>query len=462
MLLVEDKQSLAEMLREAFAAEGFEVDWSGSGSEAVEKIEKGARFTVMITDLRLPGKDGLAVLRAMRESDPECPVIVTTGFGTIETAVEAMRLGAFDFIQKPIDVDHLILLVRRCSELRALRTENLILREEYRREKGIPEIVGDSAEIVAVSKQIQKVAPTDTTVMLLGESGTGKELFARALHQISPRKNRPFVAINCAAIPESLLENELFGHEKGAYTGAGGRKLGKFELADGGTIFLDEIGDLGLSVQSKFLRVLQERRFERVGGTASVDVDVRIVCATNRNLHELVNAGTFRQDLFFRIHVFPVEIPPLRERRSDIDGLVAHFVDRFTREMGKDSIRITDRAMAALRSHSWPGNVRELENCIERAIILSDRGVVDLESLAISASTVDPLAVLRGSCDLSGTLQEAVDRIVSCVERVKIVEALEGTDTRQAAADRLGISYRTLLNRIRDLAIEVGDEGERL
>src|SRR5438067_9415713 len=322
LLIVEDKESLASMLKETVESEGLEADVAANGTEAINRIASGRRYFAVVTDLRMPGADGIAVLRQVKESDPECPVIVMTGFGTIDNAVEAMRLGAFDFVQKPVDVDHLLLLLRRCLEHRQLRHENLLLKEEFQQRYGLPAIVGDSPGIVEVSSAIQRVAPTDSTVLLQGQSGTGKELFARAIHQLSPRRDRPFVAINCAAIPDTLIENELFGHEKGAYTGATARQLGKFELADSGTIFLDEIAEPGLGVQAKILRVLQERRCERIGGTAPTDVDVRVICATNRNLTDEVRRGGFREDLFFRINVFPVTVPPLRARREDIDALV--------------------------------------------------------------------------------------------------------------------------------------------
>ena len=268
LLIVEDKESLGLMLRETVEAEGFEAEIASTGAQAGRWLAEGRRYVAVLTDLRMPGADGIAVLRQAKETDPDCPVIVMTAFGTIENAVEAMKLGAYDFIQKPIDVDYLLLLLRRCRDERALRSENLLLKDEFQQRYRLPAIIGESPRIVEVSQAVQKVAGTDSTVLLQGESGTGKELFARAIHQLSPRADRPFVAINCAAIPDTLIENELFGHEKGAFTGATGRQLGKFELADSGTIFLDEIGELGHGVQSKLLRVIQERRFERIGGTA--------------------------------------------------------------------------------------------------------------------------------------------------------------------------------------------------
>jgi len=383
LLIVEDKESLAHMLRESVEADGLEADVASSGSEAMRWLAEGRRYLAVLTDLRLPGADGIAVLRQAKESDPDCPVIVMTAFGTIENAVEAMKLGAYDFIQKPIDVDHLSLLLRRCREHRELRHENLLLKEEFQKRYRLPAIVGDSPPIVEVSHAIQRVAATDSTVLLQGESGTGKELFARAIHQLSPRRDRPFVAINCAAIPETLIENELFGHEKGAFTGASGRQLGKFELADMGTIFLDEISELGFGVQSKLLRVLQERRFERIGGRATIDVDVRVICATNQNVEEAVKRGVFREDLFFRINVFPVTIPPLRARRQDIDALTDFFVFRFARELNRPGLRVTDEARAVLREYDWPGNIRELSNCIERAAILCDRNTIEVRDLGV-------------------------------------------------------------------------------
>jgi len=450
ILIVEDKESLAHMLREAVEADGFEPDVASSGTEATRWLAEGRRYAAVLTDLRLPGADGIAVLRQAKESDPELPVIVMTAFGTIENAVEAMKLGAFDFIQKPVDVDHLSLLLRRCREHRELRHENLLLKEEFQRLRRFPAIVGESPRIVEISHAIQRVAPTDSTVLLLGESGTGKELFARAIHQLSTRRDRAFVAINCAAIPNTLIENELFGHEKGAFTGATGRQLGKFELADNGTIFLDEIGELDLGVQGKILRVLQERRFERIGGTAPIDVDVRIICATNRDLEDNVRRGLFRDDLFFRINVFPVTIPPLRARREDVDALTDFFLQRFERELPRPGLRISDAARALLRSYDWPGNIRELQNAIERAAILCDRNTIEPRDLNLKASD----SAARDALDLSGTLEEASARAARLVERIKIADALRAAASRNEAAEALGISVRALNAKIRELEIE--------
>jgi DNA-binding NtrC family response regulator len=452
LLIVEDKESLAQMLREVVEADGFEPEIASTGSEAMRWLAEGRKYVAVLTDLRLPGADGIAVLRQARESDPDCPVVVMTAFGTIENAVEAMKLGAYDFIQKPVDVDHLSLLLRRLREHRELRFENLLLKEEFQKLHRLPAIVGESPRIVEVSHAIQRVAPTDATVLLQGESGTGKELFARAIHQLSPRRDRPFVAINCAAIPSTLIENELFGHEKGAFTGASARQLGKFELADTGTIFLDEIGELESGVQAKILRVLQERRFERIGGTASIDADVRVICATNRQLDEAVKRGAFREDLFFRINVFPVTVPPLRARREDIDALVDTFVQRFGRELGRPGLRIADDARAVLRAHEWPGNIRELQNTIERAAILCDRNTIEMRDLNVGAATRND--ALADAVDLSGTLEEAMERTTRVVERMKITDALARTNSRTEAADALGITPRTLAAKMKELKID--------
>src|SRR5262250_750497 len=334
LLLVEDKNELRAMLRKALERNGHSVDEAPDGSAAIQKL-RNKRYQMVLTDLKMPGASGLDVLRESKQADSTIPVILLTAFGSVEEAVSAMKEGAFDFIQKPVDLDHLKLLVERATRQQELLRENLILREEFTARYGFPRIVGDSPVMHAVSQQLQKVAATEATVLLLGESGTGKELFARAIHHISDRRDQPFIALNCAAIPESLVENELFGHEKGAFTGAGNRKVGKIELAQRGTLFLDEIGELPLASQAKLLRVLEERRFERVGGTQSIDVDVRVVVATNRDLQKLVEEKLFREDLYFRVSAVPITIPPLRERGNDVLLLADHFLAQFSREFGK-------------------------------------------------------------------------------------------------------------------------------
>ena len=371
VLVVEDRLSLRTMLRRTLESKGYSVEEAGDAVEARGCLSS-SRISVVLTDLRLPRGSGMDVLRAAREADTNLPVIVMTAYGTIEEAVVAMKEGAFDFLAKPVDTDHLLVLMERAVDRRRLLIENLILKEEYASRYGFPRIVGEGPALAEVSLALQRAAPTDTSVLLLGESGTGKELFARALHHLSPRRDGPFLAINCAAIPEHLLENELFGHEKGAFTGASGRKIGRLEMANHGTVLLDEIGELPLSLQAKLLRVLQEKSFERVGGTATLTVDVRIISATNRDLQKAVEDKLFRDDLYFRIAVFPITIPPLRSRRGDIPLLAQHYVERFCRDLGKPTMGIPEATKDRLLSHDWPGNVRELANCLERAVILCE------------------------------------------------------------------------------------------
>ena len=346
ILIVEDKDSLRTMLRHALERQGHSVLEARDQPEAERLLRQSP--AIVLSDLRLPEGDGFGVLRASKEFDADTPVIVMTAYGSIEDAVAAMKEGALDFLAKPVDPDHLALLVARALEQRRMVTENLLLKEELAVRRGAPQLVGEDPSLRKVFAGLQRAAATDTTVLLEGESGTGKELFARSLHALSPRADAPFVAINCAAIPETLLETELFGHEKGAFTGAVARKPGKFEMAHRGTLFLDEIGDLPLSLQAKILRALEERRFERVGGTASVQVDVRLVAATNRGLRAAVAARRFREDLFFRLSVFPITVPPLRDRPGDIPLLARYFVDRFCRDMKKKPIALSPAALEQL------------------------------------------------------------------------------------------------------------------
>src|SRR5438477_11302413 len=371
ILLVEDKDSLRAMLRHALEAQGHTVIEARDQREAEGALHSG-HPSVVLSDLRLTEGDGFGVLRASKELDPELPVIVMTAYSSIQDAVRAIKDGALDFLAKPVDPEHLLLMVERALSQGRLATENILLKEELAARRGAPQIVGEDARLKQVTVALHRAASTDTTVLLEGESGTGKELFARALHALSPRADGPFVAINCAAIPETLLETELFGHEKGAFTGAVARKPGKFELAHRGTLFLDEIGDLPLLLQAKILRALEEKRFERIGGTASIQVDVRVVAATNKNLKAAVAARQYREDLYFRLSVFPITIPPLRDRPADIPMLAKYFIDRFCRDLNKKPLVLAPSAIEDLCSYSWPGNVRELQTCIERAVILTE------------------------------------------------------------------------------------------
>jgi DNA-binding NtrC family response regulator len=448
ILIVEDKDSLREMLEEMLRAENLEVHGIASGSQAVEMLQSGRAVDLVLTDWRLPGKDGLAVLDAARALDPTLPVIVMTAFGSIETAVDAMKRGAEDFITKPVDPDLLRLLVSRAIERRTKERESLLFEENQSR--SMPAIIGESPAIRAVQTEVQRVASTDATVLLEGESGTGKELFARAIHELSPRRQRPFVAINCAAIPETLLESELFGHERGSFTGAMARRLGKFELSDGGTIFLDEIAELSPTMQGKLLRVLQERSFHRVGGTIPIQVDVRIIAASNRPLDKMVAQGLFREDLYYRVRVFPIWLPPLRERPEDVDPLVDWFLGHLPQELGKKDIRIAPSARERLHAYEWPGNVRELKNCLERAIILADAGVIEEHCLRLAPEMPETLPERRGE-----TMDEVRERGARTAERLWLARALErAKGDRTAAASELGLSQRRFETKLREHSLD--------
>jgi len=449
ILLVEDKESLRRVLRLTLENAGHTVTEAADARSALNEISR-APHKLVLTDLRMPHGSGLDVLRAARAADGGIPVIVMTAFGSIDEAVQAMKDGAHDFLQKPVDSNHLLLLVERALEQERLRTENILLREEWSRRYGFPRILGESEALKRAVSETQRVAQTEATVLLLGESGTGKELFARAVHHLSVRRDKPFVAINCAAIPETLIENELFGHERGAFTGANDRRLGKFELASTGTVFLDEIGELPLAVQGKLLRVIEEKIVDRIGGRAPVPVDVRVVAATNRDLKAAVESGEFRRDLFFRLAVFPLEIPPLRERESDILLLAKHFAAQLGRELRKREATLSDEACAALQAHHWPGNVRELENAIERACILSDSMVLEPKDLGLATASGERSETLN-LFDLSGTLSDVGQRALRFVERNKIREALSKTEGNKGrAAEDLCVSYKTLLTKIKD------------
>jgi len=368
-----------------------------------------------------------------------------------------MREGATDFLAKPVDPDHLLLMVERAIAQRRMMADYILLKEEMAERRGAPRIIGEDAKLRHVLQQLHRAAATDATVLLEGESGTGKELFARGLHALSPRADAPFVAINCAAIPDTLLETELFGHEKGAFTGAVARKAGRFELAHRGTLFLDEIGDLPLALQAKILRALEEKRFERVGGTQSLHVDVRVVAATNRNLKQRVAERQFREDLFFRLSVFPIQIPPLRERSQDVVILARHFVDRFCRDLNKRPLTLSTAALDELNTYSWPGNVRELQNCIERAVILCDGDTIQPRHLNLSFRqpvTISPVSSPWEEIDLSGTMTDALRRVTAEVERRKLERALsEAAGNKQRAAEALQISYKTMLQKLKEYGI---------
>ena len=456
VLIVEDKDSLRAMLRHALEAHGHAVVEARDEPEAVQHLRQ-ARPVVVLTDLKLPVGDGFGVLRAAKELDPELQVVVMTAYGSIQDAVTAMKEGAMDFLAKPIDPDHLLLMVERAIAQRRILTEYILLKEELADRRGAPRIIGEDPKLRQVSQQLHRAAATDATVLLEGESGTGKELFARALHVLSPRNDGPFVAINCAAIPETLLETELFGYEKGAFTGAAARKPGRFELAHRGTLFLDEIGDLPLALQAKILRALEEKQFERVGGTQSLHVDVRVVAATNRELKKRVAERQFREDLYFRLSVFPIQIPPLRERTDDILILARHFVEKFCRDLNKKELTLAPAAIDELQAYPWPGNVRELQNCIERAVILTEGDSIHARHLSLSfrqATPATPAANPWEGIDLSGTLADALRRVTEQAERRKITQALQDAGgNKTQVADALHVGYKVLLQKLKAYGI---------
>jgi DNA-binding NtrC family response regulator len=450
ILVVEDKESMRRMLRQTLERAKYRVDEAADGDEAVKKLAL-ARYDLVLTDLKLSKQDGMAVLRAAKESFPQMPVIMMTAFGTIDLAVQAMKEGAYQFITKPFDSDHLLLEIERAISQFRLVAENIILKEGLADRLGAPVIIGNSKKIQEVSALIHKVAPSNATFLLLGESGTGKELFARALHHYSPRHGRPFVAINSAAIPDTLIESELFGHERGAFTGATGAKPGKFELANGGTLFLDEVSELAPAVQAKLLRVLQEQAFDRVGGTRTIEVDVRIVAASNADLAQAVRDRRFREDLYFRLNVFPVLLPPLRERPEDIPALVDHCIAKYAMEMRRRVRGVSKDALKVLIQHSWPGNIRELENCIERAVILTTGEVLQPADFALG---LGPAPVGDEATD-EGSLQEVSARASRMAEIECICRTLASVrGNQQKAAERLKVSYKTLKTKIEEYGIE--------
>ncbi|HYA87770.1 MAG TPA: sigma-54 dependent transcriptional regulator [Nitrospirota bacterium] len=452
ILVVEDKESMLDMLRQTLESEGYQVISARDGSEGIRKLSD-ERIGLVVTDLKLPKKNGFDVMKAVKQENPLLPVIVMTAFGTIETAVRAVKEGAYDFLTKPFDTDHMLVLIKRALDTTRLATENILLKEEFSEKLGMPKIIGKSSQMQEITSKIQKVAPTNATVLIHGESGTGKELFARAIHYLSQRKDAPFIAINSAAIPRELLESELFGYERGAFTGADARKLGKLELADKGTVFLDEIGDMDLALQAKLLRVLQEQVIERVGGGKPIKIDVRVVAATNKDLGKAVAAKVFRDDLFYRLNVFPITIPPLRERRDDIPALSQNFLNKYTAEVRKGTLVISDDAMDILMKSPWKGNVRELENVIERAVIYADGNIIRSQDLGISEPSI--IDALAEHVPMDGPLHEVAEAATRIAESRRIRQVLKQTGgNKSRAAEVLQVSYKTLLTKIKDYMLE--------
>ena len=443
ILLIEDNKDMQTMLKLLLEDEGFIVKISRTAEEGL-RILSQENFDLVLADIKLPGKSGLDILPDIFELSPNISVIYITAYGTIEKAVQAVKNGAFDFITKPFDPDYLILQIKRAISQNVLIRKYQLFKEEFPDLLGVPKIIGKSKVFMKVLEEVKKVANSDATVLILGESGTGKELIARAVHFLSPRAKNPFIAINCAAIPETLLENELFGHEKGAYTGAISRQLGKFELANKGSILLDEIGELPLSLQVKLLRVIEEKTIERIGGSRSIKVDVRIIASTNRDLFQMVKQKKFREDLYYRLNVFPIKLPPLRQRKEDILLLAEYFLNKFSLDFKKQKLYLSEQAKEKLLNYHWPGNVRELQNCIERAVILAPGQIIEPQHINISTEST-PNVINFDDFPPNITLSEANNYVKSRLEKFLIKRALKITKgNKQQAASLLDINYRYL------------------
>lgn len=485
VLLADDEENVRFAMKETLAPMGCDCCEAANGREAVEMFAAG-RYDLVVLDYRMPELDGIEALKEIHRLNPDVPVLFVTAYGTKELALEAMREGAYDYFTKPFDVEEMRVVVRRALERRLLRRRLQILTRQMDASLGFDQIIGSTAEMRDIFRLIQKIAGQDVTVLILGESGTGKELVASAIHRHSKRRNGPFVAINCAAIPGTLLESELFGHERGAFTGAFAQKVGKFEHAHGGSIFLDEIGDMDAMLQAKMLRILQERQFQRVGGNKDVQIDVRIIAATNKDLAQEVAKGNFREDLFFRLNVIPVFLPPLRNRMADVPLLIEHFVRKANSQYSKAISGISREVMERLLEHPWPGNVRELENVISRAVILSHGAQITSTDLPLGFSSLhsgeaDSEAILPGSVkptiellsngpandrqglissvmariEAGNSLQAAVEEEVQRVEKDVILASLERNRWRRGqTATFLGVSRRNLLRKMQKLGIE--------
>ncbi len=434
VLIVDDEEIVRASCLKLLGPLGHEVFEAEDAAGALELMEEGG-FDLVLTDLRLPDNSGIELLKDIKERHPDTEVILVTGYGTVSTAVEAMKLGAYDYIEKPFRPEELISLTERALERKRLREENLRLRRELSG-RYIRNIVGTSKAMEGVFKLIGSVAPTASTVLITGESGTGKELVARAVHYNSPRRERPFVVIDCGTLAEELIESELFGHRRGAFTGAVTDKKGLIEEAEGGTLFLDEIGNLPLALQSKLLRVLQEREYRPLGDKKTVKVDTRFITATNKDLQEMVKRGEFREDLFYRLNIFPIHLPPLRERKEDIPLLAYHFLRKYSEELGKEVKTISAEAMRILTSHGWPGNVRELENTIQRAILLAESDTVTLDSVRFLLAPSETGRVPRDIGELKEIKRHLREKSIEDVEKVFVLEALRRNDWNVSRAAR--------------------------
>lgn len=451
VLVVDDEESIREFFEIMLKREGYEVWTASNGKEALERLKKG-RADLILSDIQMPEMSGLELLSKVKEQDPEALMIMITAFGSTETAVEAMKLGAYDYVQKPFKIDEVKIILRQALERKQLQSENVQLKKELGTKYAFDNIVGSAPPMMRIYDLVKRVANTKSSVLITGESGTGKELIARAIHYNGPLKDRPFVTVNCGAIPENLMESEMFGHKKGSFTGAIADKKGLFEVANTGTIFLDELGELPLPMQVKLLRVIQEGTFKRVGGTEDITVDVRIISATNKNLENEVKAGRFREDLFYRMNVIQVLCPPLRERREDIPMLSNHFLEKFSKSLGVDVKKISSEAMDVLKAYHYPGNVRELENIIERTVALEPGNVILPESwpkhmLDAKQPSTGPLDAEK--IEISTEKGIDLERLVADFERTLLVKALQQTGgIKKKAAKLLGISFRSMRYRV--------------
>jgi len=478
VLVIEDDDTVRDVLRSFLSEKGFEATLAKNGEAGLDTL-RAEKFDLVLTDLVMPGITGMDVLKEVIASKISMPVIVITGFGTVQTAVEAMRLGAFDYLTKPFNLDELLIVIEKALSVSKLQKENVMLRMQLKKKYDFRGLIGDSPRMQVVYELIEKIADTDSTVLITGESGTGKELIAKTIHyNNSSRAGGPFIPLNCATIPKDLLESELFGHEKGAFTGAINTRVGRFELAQGGTLFLDEVGELDPSLQVKLLRVIQEREFERVGGVKTIKVDVRILAATNRDLEKATKDGLFREDLFYRLNVIPLHLPPLRSRLEDITLLLAHFVHEFCRKRKREPFTFSPDAMECLMKYNWPGNVRELENLVERLTILATGPVIKVSDLpeklhqltfsaVASATSSAETPIVHGETNVlrvagqNNTVEIGesgidLNEMVISMERTMIRKALEKAGgVRSKAAQLLGINRTTLLEKIKKMGIEM-------
>lgn len=450
-MIVEDNKSMQEMLESILSEKGYAVRSADDVSTGMMLLKK-ENFHVIVSDLQLPDMDGLTFFKNIKGLN--IPFIILTAFGSIELAVEAIKEGAFDFVAKPVDPDYLFLIIEKALESTRILRENIIFKEIYAVGMEKPVIIGKNRVLSREAEKLKQVAGTDTPVLILGESGTGKELFARALHDLSPRRESPFITVNSASIPGNLLENELFGHEKGSYTDAYLRQIGKLELAQGGTFFLDEIGDLPLNLQGKILRVIEEKKITRIGSNVEISLDIRFVFATNINVEKAVEESRFRKDLYFRINVFPLDLPPLRDRAEDIILLAEYFIKKFSLEMNKKDIFLSNGAKKKLQGYKWPGNIRELLNTIERAIIICKSKEIKEGDIILPEK---PFTLIE-NFNFSGNLKQVAGRAINLIEKIKIEKVLKEVDyNKTRAAEILEISYKSLLNKIKEYEISTAD-----